>query len=122
MAFCGLGLDISVSNPLLVMSDPHNNLASNKNLHYVLIGALLLVLTVVTVWTSTFSFSIGVSVGIALIIATVKGSLVASYFMHLITENKLILIILFFTVIFFIALIFLPLSDTMNTVGSPNVY
>ena len=91
-------------------------------MRYVLIGALLLVLTVVTVWTSTFSFSVGVSVGIALIIATVKGSLVASYFMHLISENKLILIILLFTIVFFIALIFLPLSDIMNTVGSPNVY
>ena len=104
------------------MNDPHNTLASNKNMRYVLIGTVLLVLTVVTVWTSTFSFSVGVSVGIALIIATVKGSLVASYFMHLISENKLILIILLFTIVFFIALIFLPLSDTMNTVGSPNVY
>ena len=91
-------------------------------MRYVLIGTVLLVLTVVTVWTSTFSFSVGVIVGIALIIATVKGSLVASYFMHLISENKLILIILLFTIVFFIALIFLPLSDIMNTVGSPNVY
>ena len=115
-------MDIPVSNPLLVMNKPENILAINHNTRYISIGVVLLVLTALTVWASTFSFSVGVSVGIALIIATVKGSLVASYFMHLISENKLILIILLFTIVFFIALIFLPLSDIMNTVGSPNVY
>ena len=51
-----------------------------------------------------------------------KGSLVASFFMHLITEKKLILIILLVTVAFFFALIFLPFSDTINNVGNPNVF
>ena len=115
-------MDIPVSNPLLVMNKPENILAINHNTRYISIGVVLLVLTALTVWASYISVSVGVSIGIALIIATVKGSLVASFFMHLITENKLILIILLVTVAFFFALIFLPLSDTMNTVGSPNVY
>ncbi len=45
---------------------------------------------------------------IALIVATIKGSLVACYFMHLISEKKLILAVLALTVVFFIALLALP--------------
>ena len=82
-------------------------------MRYVLIGAVLLVLTVVTVWTSTFSFSVGVSVGIALIIATVKGSLVASYFMHLIDEKITIYWTLIVTVAMFLILMFLPLGNML---------
>ena len=91
-------------------------------MRYILIGTSLLVLTVLTVWTSYFTVTVGVSIVIALIIATIKGSLVASFFMHLVSEKKLILIVLIITVVFFIALIFLPLSDTMDNVGNPNVY
>ncbi len=82
-------------------------------MRYVLIGTVLLVLTVVTVWTSTFSFSVGVSVGIALIIATVKGSLVASYFMHLIDEKITIYWTLIVTVAMFLILMFLPLGNML---------
>jgi len=47
-------------------------------------------------------------VTIALIVATIKGSLVACYFMHLISEKKLIYAVLALTVVFFIALLALP--------------
>ena len=115
-------MDIPVSNPLLVMNKTENALASNHNTRYIIIGTSLLVLTVLTVWTSYFTVTVGVSVGIALLIATIKGSLVASFFMHLVSEKKLILVVLIVTVFFFFALIFLPFSDTMNNVGNPNVY
>ena len=115
-------MDIPVSNPLLVMNKTENTLTSNHNTRYILIGTSLLVLTVLTVWTSYFTVTVGVSIGIALVIATIKGSLVASFFMHLVSEKKLILIVLIITVVFFFALIFLPFSDTMNNVGNPNVY
>jgi cytochrome c oxidase subunit 4 len=115
-------VDIPVSNPLLVMNKTENAIASNHNTRYILIGTSLLVLTVLTVWTSYFTVTVGVSIVIALIIATIKGSLVASFFMHLVSEKKLILIVLIITVVFFFALIFLPLSDTMDNVGNPNVY
>jgi len=104
------------------MNKTENTLTSNHNTRYILIGTSLLVLTVLTVWTSYFTVTVGVSIGIALVIATIKGSLVASFFMHLVSEKKLILIVLIITVVFFFALIFLPFSDTMNNVGNPNVY
>ena len=104
------------------MNKTENTLTSNHNTRYIIIGTSLLVLTVLTVWTSYFTVTVGVSIGIALVIATIKGSLVASFFMHLVSEKKLILIVLIITVVFFFALIFLPFSDTMNNVGNPNVY
>ena len=44
----------------------------------------------------------------ALLVATIKGSLVACYFMHLISEKKLILAVLVLTAVFFVALLALP--------------
>jgi cytochrome c oxidase subunit IV len=41
-------------------------------------------------------------------VATVKGSLVACYFMHLISEKKLIIAVLVLTVVFFLVLLALP--------------
>ena len=49
-------------------------------------------------------------VAVALVIATIKGSLVASYFMHLISERRLIYSLLIFTAIFFAGLMFLTIS------------
>ena len=45
---------------------------------------------------------------IALLVATIKGSLVACYFMHLISEKKLIIAVLALTAVFFVALLTLP--------------
>ena len=43
-----------------------------------------------------------------LLVATVKGSLVACYFMHLISEKKLIYAVLGLTFVFFVVLLALP--------------
>ena len=45
------------------------------------------------------------AIAVALFIAVIKGTLVASYFMHLISERKLIYGLLGFTVFFFLGLI-----------------
>jgi cytochrome c oxidase subunit 4 len=45
-------------------------------------GAILLVLTVVTVWAARLNFG-NVDLWVAMIIATIKATLVALYFMHL---------------------------------------
>jgi cytochrome c oxidase subunit 4 len=66
------------------------------------------VLTVVTVAISRFHLPVHQAVTIALIVATIKGSLVACYFMHLISEKKLIYAVLALTAVFFIALLALP--------------
>jgi len=78
---------------------------------YLSVFAALLVLTIVTVAASYLHLSLTQAVILALIIATVKAGLVACYFMHLISERKLIYFILGMTVFFFIGLLFLPVSN-----------
>jgi cytochrome c oxidase subunit 4 len=68
-----------------------------------------MVLTVVTVAVSRFHLPVPVAVTVALIVATIKGSLVACYFMHLISEKKLIYAVLVLTAVFFVALLALPI-------------
>jgi len=75
---------------------------------YLYVFYALAVLTGVTVWVSTFHLPIHTAVIIALIVAGVKGSLVAAFFMHLISERKLIFAVLLLTVFFFGMLIWAP--------------
>lgn len=75
---------------------------------YVAVFAALMVLTIVTVTVSYLHLSTPLTITIALLIATIKGSLVAAYFMHLISERKAIYSILILTVVFFILLMFVP--------------
>ena len=76
---------------------------------YISIFAVLMVLTVVTVAVSYLHLSIAAAIVVAMLIASVKGSLVACYFMHLLTEKKLIYWILAMTVAFFIVLLLAPM-------------
>ncbi len=75
---------------------------------YITVFVALMVLTVVTVAVSRFHLSVPIAVTVALLVAIVKGSLVACYFMHLISEKKLIYAVLALTVAFFAALLALP--------------
>ena len=75
---------------------------------YITVFVALMVLTIVTVAVSRFHFPVPIAVTIALIVATIKGSLVACYFMHLISEKKLIYAVLGLTAAFFVALLALP--------------
>lgn len=85
---------------------------------YMKVAAALAVLTVVTVAVSYVDFwGVPIAVIVALIIAGTKGSLVASFFMHLIGERKMIYWSLILTVIFFLVLIFLPLLGHADRVG-----
>ena len=81
------------------------------------IGITLLVLTAVTVAVSYIEFAVPLTILVALIIAATKGSLVASYFMHLVGERKAIYWALLLTAFFFIVLIFIPLLGHTNTYG-----
>jgi cytochrome c oxidase subunit IV len=77
---------------------------------YLIIGAALMCGTVLTVWASLINFgSREINVAIALFIACFKGFLVAGFFMHLISEKKMIYSVLVFTVFFFAALMYLTL-------------
>lgn len=77
---------------------------------YLMVLGILMVGTIVTVWASTWHFeSMAVTVGVALLIATIKASFVALFFMHLIDEQKLIYAVLGFTTFFFIGLMVLTI-------------
>ena len=76
---------------------------------YILVFVTLMALTVVTVAVSRLHLPVSTAVAIALTVATIKGGLVASYFMHLISERKLIYWVLGVTVAFFFAVLLLPL-------------
>src|SRR4026209_2613089 len=75
---------------------------------YITVFVALMVLTIVTVAVSRFHLPVPVAVTVALLVATIKGSLVACYFMHLISEKKLIYAVLALTAFFFIVLLALP--------------
>jgi caa(3)-type oxidase subunit IV len=67
-----------------------------------------MVLTLVTVGVSYLHLPLPAAIGRALTIAVIKGSLVACYFMHLISERKLIYAVLALTVLFFFCLLLIP--------------
>ena len=75
---------------------------------YITVFVALMALTIITVGISYLHLPIGLAVTAALLVATIKGSLVACYFMHLISEKKLIYAVLALTGAFFIALMVLP--------------
>ena len=77
---------------------------------YLAIFAALLVGTVLTVWLYYIHIpSVKVTIAIALLVASVKSFLVAGYFMHLLSEKKVIYATLAATTFFFIALMGLTL-------------
>jgi caa(3)-type oxidase subunit IV len=86
---------------------------------YMVVGALLLVFTGVTVAANQFHFAVPAAITLALIIATIKGSMVASVFMHLSHEKKWIYGALLLTAVFFAVLLFLPLLTVSGGIGTP---
>jgi len=76
---------------------------------YIFVFVTLMALTIITVAISRLHLPIPAAITVALVVACVKGGLVASYFMHLISERKLIYWVLGFTVSCFIAVLLLPL-------------
>jgi len=75
---------------------------------YVTVFVALMALTIITVAISYLHLRPAMAITVALFVATIKGSLVACYFMHLISEKKLIYFVLVITVIKFAALLALP--------------
>ena len=59
------------------------------------------------------------AITVALIIASIKGSMVAAVFMHLSHEKRWIYGALLLTVAFFIVLMFVPLLFTLDGIGTP---
>jgi len=72
---------------------------------YLIIFAVLLVFTVLTVGASYLKVGVTLGVIVALIIASIKGYLVACNFMHLSSEKRVVYFVLLIAVVFFIAMI-----------------
>ena len=81
---------------------------------YIMVFVALMALTVVTVAVSYLHLPLAQAVAVALLIATVKGSLVAAFFMHLISERKVIYGVMILTVVFFVVLMFLPVAQWLD--------
>lgn len=93
------------------MSDHDNAHDIQKSVRrYLIVFYALIAGTILTVMASRLPIeSVAITVAIALFIACVKGFLVAGYFMHLISEKKMIYSILIATVFFFAGLMFLTI-------------
>jgi cytochrome c oxidase subunit 4 len=81
---------------------------------YITVFVALMVLTLITVAVSYLDLAVPLAVTVALFVATIKGALVAGYFMHLVSEKKLIYAVLALTVAFFIVLMALPVVTHRN--------
>ena len=75
---------------------------------YLMVLGALATLTLITVAISYLKLPTWQAIALGLAVATVKGSLVAAFFMHLISERKLIYAVLVFTVFFFGMLLWGP--------------
>ena len=84
---------------------------------YLTVFGALAVLTILTVMASYLDVSSSEAIFLALTIATIKASLVAGYFMHLITEKQTIVWILILTFFFFLVLMFFPLITATDQTG-----
>ena len=89
---------------------------------YILVFVALMILTIVTVAISRLHLSVPMAVTVAMIVALIKGSLVACFFMHLISEKKLIYAVMALTVAFFIVLLALPVLTHSNGFWIPEAH
>jgi cytochrome c oxidase subunit 4 len=81
---------------------------------YITVFVALMALTIITVAVARVHLPLPIAVTVALLVAIIKGSLVACYFMHLISEKKLIYAVLVLTAAFFAALLALPVLTYSN--------
>jgi cytochrome c oxidase subunit IV len=81
---------------------------------YITVFVALMALTIITVAISYLHLPPAMAIAVALFVATIKGSLVACYFMHLLSEKKLIYAVLVITVIKFVVLLALPAITHSN--------
>ena len=86
---------------------------------YLMVGAALFVFTGITVAANQVHLAVPAAITVALIIATIKGSMVASVFMHLSHEQKWIYGALILTVIGFVILMCVPGFTVMDSIGTP---
>ena len=92
-----------------------DDIRSHVKTYFMIFGALM-GLTGVTVGVSYLHLPVAMAITVALIVATIKGSLVALFFMHLNHERKLIYYVLALTAIFFVFMMFVPLFTNLDKI------
>ena len=102
------------------MNDTQTRDPSRQVRIYLRVFVALLAGTAVTVAASHLKWGILLGIAVAILIAAVKGSLVAGYFMHLVGEHKLVYGILAFTALFFVVLMGLILGAHRDQQGQPH--
>src|SRR5437660_5880882 len=111
-----------MNNPPDISQDPseHEEYAHNIQEHvkgYLVVGALLLAFTAITVALSYVDFGTRkANIGVAMLVATLKAGLVAAIFMHLAAEKRLIYRILIFTGFFVLGLFWLTFLAWYNPI------
>jgi len=85
---------------------------------YMTVFGLLMLFTVITVAVARLEFTVPVAIAVALVIAAMKGSMVAAVFMHLSHERRWVYGTLLLTVVFFVALLLLPLLTSLDGTGT----
>jgi cytochrome c oxidase subunit 4 len=80
---------------------------------YLTIGSILLLLTAITVIVAQFNFG-PYNLLVAMIIAAIKASLVALYFMHLKYDSKIYATIFVLSVLFLAVFVTLTMFDTLR--------
>jgi len=98
-------------------SDPESIKKSVRS--YLMIGAALFVFTGITVAVNQVHLAVPLAITVALIIATMKGSMVAAVFMHLNHERMWIYGALVLTVIGFFILMLVPALTVGDSIGTP---
>jgi len=85
---------------------------------YMMIGAALLAFTAITVAANLLHLPVPAAITLALVIATIKASMVAAVFMHLNHEKQWVYGALILTVAFFIVLMSVPFLTVTDTFGT----
>jgi cytochrome c oxidase subunit IV len=107
----------SASHPHREPEEPHGVTVPTPHhaVNYIAIFATLVVLTIVTVCVAFYRFENEVvNLLLALLVASVKATLVAMFFMHLKFEGKLIYMIFFVPLVLCVLLIVALIPDVLH--------
>ena len=99
------------------MTSASSELDTHTRTYLAVFGALA-ILTVVTVTVGYLSLPVGAAIVVALSIASLKGALVATFFMHLISEQKSIVWLLLLTLGLLLVLIFILIIAFYDHAGT----
>ena len=93
-----------------------HHITSNKT--YIIVWLALMVMTAITVYVSYINFGI-LNIVIALVVASIKASIVALYFMHLKFEDSITWVFALFPLSLLGLLIAMTITDTFTRVVIP---